>query len=192
MKIFIFFVLCASALGFGIHAYFFQVESGYSSAREQIQKESVQSALALASKPAPMDPALNKNLQPANLPAQPARVAPPAARDPASVHGNGETFSDLNSNGMDYWCRPTEPAIDSQKWSCNYPEACFTCTSSRIVVPEVTAATPLCYDGSQAMMSNVVCCARGQGTAAECPGLTECYRSEENLEQCSCKAAGNC
>jgi len=188
MKVLFSFIFCALGLCYALHTFFFKTQNDYAKDQAQIEKESVESAVAMANHSANLDPALNKNL--AND--HPSADGGKNERAPSSVAAHDEAFTSTGPDGRNFWCRPTKNQVDPGAWTCAYPGACFQCVGSQVIIPEVADADPFCGNGTRAAVQDVVCCAHPSGgNTAECPGLAECYQSVDSTE-CACKAGGHC
>jgi hypothetical protein len=185
MKVFVAFLFLVGTLIVTFHFSYSETEKAYADNQAQIEKESVESAVTLAKVAPTLDPSLNSNLKKTSE----AQLS----ENPRSPAADETEFTDSTANGIDHWCRPVEGQVDESKWLCVYPRSCFECTNSKLIMPAVVDAQPFCSDGTRAVGTSATCCAHTvNSNIPECPGFRECYASNENTQECSCKAGGNC
>ncbi|MGE0615614.1 MAG: hypothetical protein AB7P04_08225 [Bacteriovoracia bacterium] len=200
MKNFFFLVIVLGLLGLAAFRWLYSsVEADFEEVHETIAKESLQSARNIAKAGAQNKDShlVNKNL------ATPGKTAPtpglaPGQRHPGSSHLGGESsvpqyvpppgdtgeepFSVNDHYGKSYWCRGHIPPTVRGGNKCVYPNACFSCTGSEIIIPEVPDAHPFCNDaeGTLSVAFDLLCCPLGFNDGKlNCPRQAECFQDTD-------------
>jgi len=123
---------------------------------------------------------------------QASRTDTPAVIPPEEEQLN----ENLAYENQEYWCRKTEVSLftDSNRVQCEYLHACYRCSNSRPIIPEIDTAVPFCEDGNKAVTFDVECCPTDiHGETFECPPLAACLHSKEDPKKgCACSARSDC
>jgi hypothetical protein len=172
------------------------MSSDFSTARPQIEKESVQKALKkqLKSEQEDYSRYLNKNIhESSSVPMQKKEIR--AVEKQAAAVTNEPTGPEEGLyQGERYWCRHSPVQKMKSPVKCHYQDSCFKCQNSYVITPENDSAIPFCENGSKAEMYSVECCPIDiHNGEMVCPSQMECLSADsvpDNL--CTCGNKPDC
>ena len=195
------FSIVAFTLGFVTHGFVSRSANDLNASNAEIMKEATETLAKTA--PEALPPDTRANLNPRALAPAPITNANVPQRAPASVgsstggnsapppksnEGAGNSSDDFVttlSTGEEMWCRSTTPNLDTVGAVCRYESSCFACSKSRLIVPEVTTAVPICSNGVPAEEKTAICCAHSGGAdTLTCPDFRSCFESTEPTDHC--------